>query len=137
MNKVINVKDFSEFPGLRHCKISANSGEEFYHKVLNSEFKKAIDNNFKLIINIDNTAGYAPSFLDEAFGNLIFDFSLEEVKKRLEIISHQEPDLKIMIEKETFEQWEKRRINNQKPKKTIKHKKWFRKNYDSIIEVEN
>ena len=54
--------DFSEFPGLRHCAISENSGEEFYHNVLNKAFKEAYDNKTKLTINLDNTAGYASSF---------------------------------------------------------------------------
>ena len=33
--ETINIKDFSEYPGLRHCSISDDSGEEFYHKILN------------------------------------------------------------------------------------------------------
>lgn len=124
--KIIHVKDFSEYPGLRHCAISDDSGEEFYHKSLNEAFKKAVENNEGLTIDIDHTAGYAPSFLDEAFGNLVFDFGLDEIKKRLHIISEQEPDLKDMIINETYPQWEERRENNDKPKKTAKHKDWFR-----------
>jgi len=119
--KTINVLDFSEFPGLRHCKVSDDSGEEFYHKILNYEFKKAIDNNEELYVVLDNTAGYAPSFLDEAFGNLVFDFSLKLVKKYLKVISKQEPDLIELLENETYPQWEERRIKNVKPKKTEDH----------------
>lgn len=135
MNRIINIKDFTEYPGLRHCAISEDSGEEFYHKILNSAFKIAYENNDCLTINLDNTAGYAPSFLDEAFGNLVFDFGLEEVKKRMEIISEQEPDLKEMILHETYDQWEERRVNEQKPEKTAKHKPWYRLVNNSIIEI--
>ena len=79
----IFVKDFSEYPGLRHCSISDDSGEEFYHEILNYKFKECFERDETLIVNIDYTAGYAPSFLDEAFGNLVFDFSLLNIKKLL------------------------------------------------------
>lgn len=125
---------FTEYPGLRHCKISDDSGEEFYHKVLNKEFKKALDNNEILIINLDNTAGYAPSFLDEAFGNLVYDFSMETVEKNIEIISEQEPSWKDMIYKETFVQWEDRRKKNETPKITGNHSEWYRLNTDNELE---
>ena len=37
--KTIRVFDFTEYPGLRHCSISDDSGEEYYHKILNKEYK--------------------------------------------------------------------------------------------------
>ena len=40
---IIKVKDFSEYPGLRHCSISDDSGEEYYHKILNSKFKETYE----------------------------------------------------------------------------------------------
>jgi hypothetical protein len=124
--KTIYIKDFSEYPGLRHCSISDDSGEEYYHSILNKEFKEAYENKQNLIINLDFTAGYAPSFLDEAFGNLIYDFGLDIVKGIIEIISEQEKDLKDLIIDETFPQWEIRRIGKDKPKKTATHQNWFR-----------
>ena len=72
MKTISVLENFSEFPTLRYCNISDNSGEEFYHKVLNKEFKVAYEKKEKLIVNLDYTAGYAPSFLDESFGNLVF-----------------------------------------------------------------
>ncbi len=126
MKTISILNDFSEFPGLRHCNISANSGEEFYHDVLNREFRNAYIENHKLTINLDNTAGYASSFLDEAFGNLVYDFSLDIVKNHIVIISDQEPHWKDMIENQTYIQWEDRRKNKQNPKVTKEHEEWFR-----------
>ena len=126
MQYFILPRSFSEFPGLRHCNISANSGEEFYHDVLNREFRNAYIENHKLTINLDNTAGYASSFLDEAFGNLVYDFSLDIVKNHIVIISDQEPHWKDMIENQTYIQWEDRRKNKQNPKVTKEHEEWFR-----------
>lgn len=133
---MINIsvfENFSEFPALRHCNISDNSGEEFYHSVLNFSFKEALEKGEKLTVNLDNTAGYASSFLDEAFGNLVFDYSLEIVRKTVVVISNQEPHWKDMIENETYEQWETRRRQNQKPKITKNHEAWFRLENNKLI----
>ena len=49
-NKNLLIRDFTEYPGLRHKSISDDSGEEYYHKILNREFKDAYQKNFKLIV---------------------------------------------------------------------------------------
>ena len=126
MKTISVLENFSEFPALRHCNISDKSGEEFYHSVLNREFKEQFEKKEKLIVNLDNTAGYASSFLDEAFGNLVYDFTLDNVKKYIEVISNQEPHWKNMIEHETLPQWEDRRKNKKNPKVTANHGAWFR-----------
>jgi phosphomannomutase len=132
---VLKVRDFSEYPGLRHCSISDDSGEEYYHKILNHEFKKTYEKRDKLKLILDFTAGYAPSFLDEVFGNLVYDFGIEVVEKYLIIISEEEPDLKEMIHNETFPQWQARRQKEDKPKKTAKHEPWYRLVDSKIIET--
>ena len=124
-NKNLLIRDFTEYPGLRHKSISDDSGEEYYHKILNREFKDAYQKNFKLIVNLDKTAGFAPSFLDEAFGNLVYDFGESTVKKYLEIISNDEPDLKSMILEQTLPMWQERREKGVVPKKTADHENWF------------
>lgn len=127
------LKNFSEYPGLRHCKISDKSGEEFYHSVLNGKFFEVFSNNEKLIVDLDNTGGYASSFLDEAFGNLIFDFTLDKVKNKIEIISIQEPHWKDMILNKTFKEWENRRLQKINPVVTLTHKPWYRLVENNLI----
>lgn len=126
MKTISVLENFSEFPALRHCNISDESGEKFYHQVLNGEFKEAYEKNDKLTVNLDATAGYASSFLDEAFGNLVYDFTLEVVKSKIEIISEQEPHWKEMIVNQTYPQWETRRKSKQAPKVTAEHPAWYR-----------
>lgn len=126
MKQLSIFTDFTEYPGLRHCNISDKSGEEFYHSILNKAFKEQYEKGDKLIVDLDNTAGYASSFLDEAFGNLVFDFTLENVNKYIEIISIQEPHWKIMLEEQSFKQWEERRLNNDFPVVTKSHEPWYR-----------
>lgn len=120
------AKDYSEYPGLRHCTVSDFSGEDFYHKILNQAFKEAFSKKEKISIILDGTTGYASSFLDEAFGNLVYDFTLENVKRYVDIISNEEPHWKDMIENQTYNQWEKRRTNKEAPLVTILHKEWYR-----------
>lgn len=122
----ININDFTKFPGLRYCSISEKSGEEYYHSVLNKAFADALKNNTSLVVNLDCTDGYASSFLDEAFGNLVYDFTLNEVKNRVKIISNEEPHWKKMIEEQSFVEWEKRREENKAPSVTKEHESWFR-----------
>ncbi|CCG52960.1 Protein of unknown function [Flavobacterium indicum GPTSA100-9 = DSM 17447] len=127
------LENFSEYPGLRHCKISDKSGEEFYHSVLNEKFYEVFSNDEKLIVDLDNTGGYASSFLDEAFGNLVFDFTLEKVKNKIEIISTQEPHWKDMILDKTFKEWENRRLQKVNPVVTLTHKPWYRLVENNLI----
>lgn len=126
MKTISVLENFSEFPGLRHCDISDKSGEEFYHTVLNTSFKEAYETKDKLTVDLDKTAGYASSFLDEAFGNLVYDFTLEVVRRNVIIISIQEEHWKDMIENQTYLQWEERRKSGQRPKVTKNHPAWFR-----------
>ncbi len=87
-----------------------------------------------MIVDLDDTGGYASSFLDEAFGNLVYDFTLANVKKLVEIISSQEPHWKNMIENETYLQWEDRRKQSKGPKVTQLHNAWFRLINGEIVE---
>ena len=123
----ISVLNFTEYPGPRYIIQGADSGEDFYHKVLNKAFYEAYTKNVNLVLDLDNTAGYPPSFLDEAVGNLVYDFTLTEVKKRLVIISEQEPDWKEMIEGEVYSNWQERIMKKQLPVKTVTPKEsWYR-----------
>lgn len=127
MKKTISVQaDFSEYPGLRYSTLSDFSGEEFYHQILNTAFYEVYQAGDILTIDLDNTAGYASSFLDEAFGNLVYDFTLANVKKHVEIISVEEPHWKEMIEQQTYLQWEQRRQKKEPPKVTSNHEAWYR-----------
>lgn len=126
---IVYISDYSNSPGPRYCNQGDDSGEDFYHKVLNEKFNEAYNANKVLILNLDGPDGYASSFLDEAIGNLVYDFGKKIVIEYMEIISNEEPEWIDMIEEETYIQWENRRINQNKPKKTLKHSAWYKFNY--------
>lgn len=115
----INILNFSEYPGPRYKSQGNSSGEEFYIKVLNPAFAECYINKEILEVYLDGTAGYPSSFLDEAFGELVYDFSLGVVERYLKIKTDRYLRHKSMILDETFPQWENKRIKKIKVKRTI------------------
>lgn len=122
----LTITDFTEYPGPRYSNQGDKSGEDFYFNKLNPAFAEALKSEFPLTIVLDGTAGYASSFLDEAFGNLVYDFTLDKVKNKIKIISEEEPDWREMIFNETLPEWEGRRVKQVPPKSTIVHDAWYR-----------
>lgn len=118
MEKIhISVKnDFNRCPGLRtHDITPGNSGEDFYHQLLNQKFYDAIVGNTILIVDLDDTAGYSPSFIDESFGRLTYDFGKKLIDAHLEIKSDEELLWKPTIFDSVVLKWQKRRENSESP----------------------
>ena len=131
----LKVLDYSISPGPRYCNQGEESGEDFYHKLLNKAFYDAYEQGAKLRINLDGPDGYASSFLDEAFGNLVYDFTKELVLKYVQIISDEEPEWIDMIQNDTYNEWEKRRKNAEEPTYTKEHDAWYRVKSNNKIEL--
>ncbi|MCI3937067.1 STAS-like domain-containing protein [Chryseobacterium aahli] len=110
MDKIIvKVKDFTEYPDARYIEHDSFSGEEFYYEYIKPNFEKAVSENKYLVVDLDDTAGYASSFLDEAFGNLVYDFSIDIIKLKLKIISNQEPDWIDLILEDIIDIWKEKK----------------------------
>jgi hypothetical protein len=71
VTKIKIAKDYSATPGPRSISEGSFSADIFRQKILAQAVKNVIDNDEILIIDLDGTAGYAPSFLEESFGGLI------------------------------------------------------------------
>ena len=128
------VLDYTEDPGPRYIKQGDSSGEDFYLSTLNKKIVECIRDNSILDIELDGTSGYPSSFLDEAFGELVYDFSLKEVKNRVRINTLMFRKRKQQIEEETYPQWEKRRISSDKVVHTAsKGTKYFALSNDGTI----
>lgn len=127
MDNILNIREeFGKFTGLRHCSISQKSGEEFYHTLLNERFKRCLETNRILIVDLDGNRGYSPSFVDESFGNLVFDFGLTNVINHLKVKSDNFKYWENSVVKTTFPFWEQKRLQNEFPIKTKVHKPWWR-----------
>lgn len=114
----IKVLDFTEYPGVRYIGQGEDTGEEFYYDKIKPAFENCLKENKMLVVDLDDTAGYASSFLDECFGNLVYDFDYNEITKRLKIISTQEPDWIDVIIEETLPEWLKKK-NEGEPRKPL------------------
>ncbi|OGU16086.1 MAG: hypothetical protein A2X61_13315 [Ignavibacteria bacterium GWB2_35_12] len=86
-------KEFSITPGPRKKEEGKFSGELFLNSLLIPKFQQALKENNKLVVDLDGSAGYASSFLDEAFRGLSSKFGKDIVLKNLEIITNEEPYL--------------------------------------------
>ncbi|MEQ9304597.1 MAG: STAS-like domain-containing protein [Marinoscillum sp.] len=110
-----NIIDYTEYPGPRYRQQGVDSGEAFYEDKLKGLFEEVLRKSeisktkITLEVNLDNTAGYASSFLDEAFGNLSYDFGADIVKAHLRIVSEQEPDWVDVIMDETIPEWQEKK----------------------------
>lgn len=130
----LNVIDFTEYPGPRYDEQGPESGEKFYVEKLNPLFLKCYRDGKKLVVNLDGTAGFASSFLDEAFGQLTYDFGADLLDEYLIIESGDEPEWPRMIKEESIPQWQKRREEGEAPKVTMRYKVYGINNNGDIIE---
>lgn len=93
--KTIKIADdFSKFPGGRYVLDGPASGEEFRNDHLIPALKVAD----RVIVNFDGVAGYAASFLEEAFGGAVIELGLEFVKRRLVIDVSDDPNLSLIVQ---------------------------------------
>lgn len=90
--RLLVCKDFSTAPGPRYRIEGLHSGQEFREEVLLPKLEEAILSNRRLTVDLDGTAGYGTSFLEEAFGGLIREngYKLNELLQVLEFKSIEE-----------------------------------------------
>ena len=86
------ANEFSRTPGSRYESEGDFSGEVFRRDVLLPKVEQAIQGNSLLVVNLDGTAGYGTSFLEEAFGGLVRENNISPTTLRaiLQFISTEE-----------------------------------------------
>lgn len=90
--KISITKDFSPTPGPRYIHEGKSSGELFRQQVLFPKVSEAIEKGLPFEVDLDRTAGYGTSFLEESFGGLIriHGLSYEKIKSLMTLISVEE-----------------------------------------------
>ena len=91
MKRISIAESFNSAPGSRNVDEGSYSGEEFLNRILQPAFEEVLKSNSKLLVDLDNTEGYATSFLEEAFGGLARKHGAKVVLKTLEFKSDDEP----------------------------------------------
>lgn len=85
--------DFTDAPGARNISDGENSGEEFYNTHLLPKFQRAINEKTKLLVDLDDSWGYASSFISGSFGRLADKFGKQTVLSVLEFKSEDDSSL--------------------------------------------
>lgn len=90
---LVIASEFSRCPGARFRSEGEFSGEEFRSNLLVPKIKEAVSKGVKLIVDLDGSAGYATSFIEESFGGLIRNdgFTFDELENVLIIKSDEDP----------------------------------------------
>jgi len=91
--------EFTRTPGPRFASQGDWSGEQFRDDFLEPWFLEARQKQARLLIDLDGGYGYAPSFLEEAFGGLARKYPVEAVLSTIAIKSGEEPMLEDRIRK--------------------------------------
>lgn len=112
MKKIYSiVEKYTEYPGPRYRNQGEHSGQAFFEDVLDNEMGQAIKKDTQLLLDLDGTAGYGSSFLDEAIGNLVLKYTKDKVLKHLKIKSEIEPDWEEIIYRDIIPEWEEKRTS--------------------------
>lgn len=89
--KMIEIaRDFSPEPYGRYPEDSDSNGTKFREEFLVPSLAQGT-----VVVSLDGAEGYGSSFLEEAFGGLVREhgFTPNDLRKRLEIISEEDPSL--------------------------------------------
>lgn len=115
--KISVLKDFTRAPGPRYIFEGKNSGELFRENLLVPKLREAIARKTVLQIDLDGTAGYGTSFLEEVFGGLIREDKLEfsTIKRTLKFKSTEDPFLIEEIEEYLLDAREEAQEGKQEP----------------------
>lgn len=78
------ARDFSAHPGPRYKRQGKHSGEQFRDKLLTW-----LEEPGTIVLDLDGTSGIGSSFIDEAFGGLVFARGMpaSEVRNRIRLKS--------------------------------------------------
>jgi hypothetical protein len=87
------AEQFTITPGPRLREEGDFSGQQFREEQLRPMFLDVRSRGGQLLVDLDGTAGYATSFLEETFGGLAREFGSDEVSRLLEFKSEEEPFL--------------------------------------------
>lgn len=105
MINIIISENYSKTPGGREKAEGPFSGEDFRETILREKFLLALEKKEKLFIDFDNTYGFAPSFIEEAFGGLIRELDFEKGELILSTLEMKSNDDLIILD------WVKNDIN--------------------------
>ncbi len=92
INDIIDIwNDFSTSPAGRDRSDWDTSGEAFLEDILAARFKKAVEGDYQLQIELDSVWGLPPSFVSASFGQLSLNYWKDIVLKHLYLSASKYP----------------------------------------------
>lgn len=89
---LINIaNDFSPSPAGRYRTDGDTSGQAFLEDILENRFKKAIQGNYEIEVELDGVWWLPPSFISASFGQLSLNYWKEKVLKHLHLSATEYP----------------------------------------------
>lgn len=94
--EVVRVADFTVLPGARYRKDGDGSADEFFEDYIKQKLEDIIANNDVLEIDLDNTLGYASSFISQLAIRIreLFRDNRRSIKKHIIIKSDDDQNQK-------------------------------------------
>ena len=95
MKKVFRiVTEFGRTPSARKDEEGKLSGKAL-RNILKPLIRQCVEADVILVVDLDGTAGYGTSFLEEVFGGLIRNegFSLSDLKQHITFKTEEDPEL--------------------------------------------
>jgi hypothetical protein len=88
-SQIAIARDFTKYPGPRYKESGPFSGELFRDEMLIPALRDAIRDGGRVVVNLDDVAGYGSSFLEESFGGLLRKgFRKEDLDRHLTVIAN-------------------------------------------------
>jgi len=91
--KISIATEYTRTPGPRNSDEGKYSGEDFLSRILEPAWRYAALKKTKLHVDLDETEGYATSFLEAAFGGLARKYGIDAVLNGIDFNSLEEPYL--------------------------------------------
>lgn len=109
-NMEIRIRDYTLDPVVINRNSSTFSAEEFREDVLSTKIMDCIQNEEKLLIDLDGVNRYTCGFVDEAFGGLIREGFSINILDNIEFKSNDLPMLTDVIKEFMYEEEEKKYV---------------------------
>lgn len=90
-DKITITSDFNDALGARYRADGDWSGQQFLEDILLPRLKKAVEENYIILIDLDKVFGYPSSFVSGSFGKLSLKKGHELILKHIKFKSDENP----------------------------------------------
>lgn len=90
----LSILEFTDTPGVGYRDLGTFSGEQFLDEYLLPKYQQALKEECNLLVDLDGTGGYGPSFIEVAFKGLVEKTKDKKIKERLIVSFEDDPQMR-------------------------------------------